>query len=300
MRKLFLFLTIFLALPGFSQQKNKFFTLYDGDLDSGSVMRRYDILFDFDKASLRPEDSLTLDSIAHWIIIHPEFTIEVDNHIDYEDPKYSMNLTFTRAKAIVTELINLGVPFTQIAAKGYGDRKNIISQAIIAKNTSQIEKDSLRRINRRTEFKIIAVNAKLMHPFLLSDKTFWPGEVLRDEGKILFDLGYAGLRPESKTYLDTIVLFMKAHPALKVEVDSHTDIRGSWNYNLKLSGMRAACIMDYLVSQGIDQSRLSSKGFGESQPIIPEEEIKVEKTKEEQENFYRKNRRTEFKIISVK
>lgn len=275
------------------------FTFDDGFLDYGSVMIRHDILFDLSKATLRPEDSIPLDSMAAWMKLHPEFMVEVSNHTDYVNPKSSTRLTQARADAIRNYLVNRGVPAYKITAVGYGDSRNIIPNAFIAKETSKQKQDSIRAINRRTEFRIIAVYAYLEHPFLLTDTIFWPGEVLRDEGKILFDLDKSALRPESKLYLDTIVLFMKEHPQMKIEVDAHTDSRGNDNYNLDLSQRRAQCVADYLISQGIDPSRLRSKGFGETQPIWRDIEVHF-KTPEEKEAKYEVNRRIEFKIISVK
>lgn len=298
------FLTILfftsLSVSSFSQTNQKTFTLHDGELDSGSVMRRYDIFFDLGKATLRPEDSIVLDSIADWIILHPEFTIEVGNHTDYVPPSSSYRLTQARAKSVCDYLVAHSVPAQRVIPKGYSDVKNIVPQSVIAKETSKAKKDSLQRINRRTEFKIIGVNPKLMKSFLLTDTIFWPGQVLRDERRILFDLSKSTIRPQSKPYLDSIVLFLKQHPNLKIEIDSHTDTRGSTTFNTRLSEMRARSVMDYLVSQGIDASRLRSKGFGEFQPIVPEKEILLQQTQGEKEALYQQNRRTEFKIISVR
>jgi outer membrane protein OmpA-like peptidoglycan-associated protein len=300
MRSFFTATFLFLLFsPAFAFGGQKTFTLNDGELDSSSVMRRYDIYFDLGKPTLRPEDSLALDSIAGWIILHPEFIIEVGNHTDYVNPNSSSRITMARAVSVCNYLIAHSVPKEQLLAKGYGDTRKIISEQIVAKELSKAKKDSLHALSRRTEFKIIGVNPKLMKAFLLTDTLFWPGEVLRDERRIMFDLNHSGLRPESKPYLDSIALFLKAHPNLKVEVDAHTDIRGSAQYNDRLSEMRAICIKDYLVSQGIDPLRLRAKGFGESQPIWTEKEIRLLQTKEEKEALYQQNRRIEFKIIKV-
>jgi outer membrane protein OmpA-like peptidoglycan-associated protein len=297
MRPFFLW---FLLLPAFafSQVQQKTFSFRDGYLDYGSVMRRHDILFDLNKPTRRPEDSIPLDSMVNWIKLHPEFAIEIDQHTDYVNPNSSSRLTLSRANAIRDYLVAHGVQVTKVTAVGYGDTRNIISQAVIAKTTNKGKQDSLRAINRRTEFRIVAVYAYMMHPFLLTDSVFWSGEVLRDQGRILFDLNYAGLRPESKPYLDSIVLFLRQHPKIKMEVDTHTDSRGSDEYNLKLSQMRAQCIMDYLISQGIEATRLRAKGFGETQPIWRDIELHFH-TKIEQEEKYQVNRRIEFKIIST-
>jgi outer membrane protein OmpA-like peptidoglycan-associated protein len=61
---------------------------------------------------------------------------------------------------------------------------------------------------------------------------------------------------------------MKAHPEIAmVEIEGHTDSRGADAYNMSLSERRAASVKKYFESKGIESSRLSSKGYGETQPI---------------------------------
>jgi outer membrane protein OmpA-like peptidoglycan-associated protein len=298
MKSFFVIALLGLSCCAFSQEERRTFSFNSGFLDEGSVMIRHDLFFDLNKPTLRPEDSIPLDSIATWMKLHPEFEIEVGNHSDYINPNSSTRLTLSRANTIRDYLVAHGVQATKVTAVGYGDTRNIIPQSVIAKTASKGKQDSLQAINRRTEFKIVAVYPGLMKAFLLTDTVFWPGEVLRDEGKILFDLDKAGLRPETKEYLDTIVLFLKQHPAMKLEVDAHTDSRGSDDSNLRLSQARAQCIMDYLISRGIEASRLRAKGFGETQPIWRDIELHFN-SPEEREAKYQVNRRTEFKIISL-
>jgi outer membrane protein OmpA-like peptidoglycan-associated protein len=61
-----------------------------------------------------------------------------------------------------------------------------------------------------------------------------------------------------------LVQFMKDNPTINVEVGSHTDCRNSDSYNQTLSENRAKASVDYVVSQGIDRSRISGKGYGET------------------------------------
>ena len=104
---------------------------------------------------------------------------------------------------------------------------------------------------------------------------------------IFFDTDKYTLRKESCVELDKLVLFLQANPKLKIEIGGHTDSEGSDSYNLQLSSARAKTVSEYLVSHGIDVMRLSSKVYGETQPIDTNE------TPEGKAN----NRRTEFKII---
>lgn len=106
---------------------------------------------------------------------------------------------------------------------------------------------------------------------------------------IEYDLGKSTLRPDSKKKLDELVEFLKLNDNLIIEISSHTDLRGSDMANLKLSEARAKSVSDYLIENGIPAVRLTAKGYGETQPIIP-------KAKTEEE--HQKNRRTAFRTLS--
>ena len=82
-----------------------------------------------------------------------------------------------------------------------------------------------------------------------------------------FDFNKATLKPEGKRLVDEAVKVMKDKPDLHVSVEGHTDSIGSVPYNQKLSERRANAVRDYLVSQGIDASRIATRGFGKSKPI---------------------------------
>jgi outer membrane protein OmpA-like peptidoglycan-associated protein len=60
---------------------------------------------------------------------------------------------------------------------------------------------------------------------------------------------------------------MNQNPGMKLNIAGHTDWVGSDEYNQKLSDSRAASVMNYLISKGVDASRIKSKGYGESTPI---------------------------------
>ena len=108
----------------------------------------------------------------------------------------------------------------------------------------------------------------------------------------LYDIYYnfdsAKLLPDSKTALDRIILLLQSNPTLKLEFGSHTDSRGTHEYNDKLSEERAKSVVDYLVNAGINRTRLSWKGYGKRHPLI---------ARPATEGEHRMNRRTSFKII---
>ena len=82
-----------------------------------------------------------------------------------------------------------------------------------------------------------------------------------------FDFDKATLTPTAKGILDQVAAALQSRPDIKVEIDGHTDGKGSVPYNQKLSERRAASVVLYLVGKGIDSGRMTSAGFGKSMPV---------------------------------
>lgn len=92
------------------------------------------------------------------------------------------------------------------------------------------------------------------------------GIVVELSDKVLFDFGKSDLTAASKQSLDKIVLVFNKYPDTNVEIQGHTDSKGSTEYNQALSVKRATTVSDYLTSKNISSSRLTIKGFGEDAP----------------------------------
>jgi outer membrane protein OmpA-like peptidoglycan-associated protein len=95
--------------------------------------------------------------------------------------------------------------------------------------------------------------------------------------------------------LDSILIFFKENPDLKIEIGSHTDSRGSDEYNNKLSQARAQSVVDYLIGKGIPEDRLLAHGYGKT--MLVNNCVTGAPCSEEE---HQKNRRTTFKVISAK
>ena len=104
---------------------------------------------------------------------------------------------------------------------------------------------------------------------------------------ILFDTGKSSIKAQSNAVLADIIGILKEYPSAKFTVEGHTDSVGSEKLNQRLSDSRANSVKEYLTSHGIDAFRLSSQGYGESNPIDSN------KTKSGRAN----NRRVEINLV---
>ena len=111
---------------------------------------------------------------------------------------------------------------------------------------------------------------------------------------IYFELNSSYLTKQAKIELQKVVDLMTKYPKMVIESASHTDSRGIEGYNLWLSDRRAKSTVNYIIDRGIDPSRITGKGYGETQ-LINQCTDGVECTEAQHE----KNRRTEFVIIRM-
>ena len=112
------------------------------------------------------------------------------------------------------------------------------------------------------------------------------GSVVR-LNNVYFDFDKWFLRPESFVELDRVVKMLVENPVIEIEMSAHTDSRGSDEYNIKLSDNRAKSVVEYIISKGISETRIISKGYGETKPVVPND------TDENRQL----NRRVEFTIL---
>ena len=108
---------------------------------------------------------------------------------------------------------------------------------------------------------------------------------------IYYNFDKYDIREDAKVELDKIVKVMNENPEVKIELGSHTDCRGSWKYNSRLSKKRAKSAADYIAKRITNSDRIVSKGYGESQPVS---DCKCASCSKEEHQL---NRRTEFIII---
>lgn len=114
------------------------------------------------------------------------------------------------------------------------------------------------------------------------------GIVVEFSEKVLFGFDQSVLNATSKQSLDKLVTVLNEYPDTDIEVQGHTDSKGSDSYNEKLSRRRADAVSSYLRSKGIASSRLSTKAYGESAP----------KYSNESTDGAAQNRRVEFLVFA--
>jgi peptidoglycan-associated lipoprotein len=116
--------------------------------------------------------------------------------------------------------------------------------------------------------------------------------------RIYFASDKFNIANQASIELEKIVVVMNQHPTMKIDIRSHTDCRQTVNYNKVLSEKRAFAIMNWLVKKGIDKSRLTAKGYGQSQ-ILNNCNCLPTKKSDCTEEQHQLNRRSEFIITAL-
>lgn len=252
------------------------------------------VFFKFDSDELTAESEVTLNNVANVLKKYPNAKVEIQGHTDnFGDEKYNELLSKNRARSVREYLISKGIDGAQLTTVGYGETKPIMDN-----NT-----DYGRAINRRIEFNISNednIKIKSVKPSMENTSSaFTDGS---EENKIAsalekgeklsftnvrFKFNSDELTEPSKTILDNVVNVLEKLTDLNLEVEGHTDSDGEELYNQDLSKRRAISVKNYLVKNGINEERLTTSGFGETNPISDNDTAEGKA----------KNRRIEFKPI---
>ncbi|WP_458627449.1 OmpA family protein [Winogradskyella sp. PC D3.3] len=107
---------------------------------------------------------------------------------------------------------------------------------------------------------------------------------------IYFDFAKWDIKPQAAKTLDVLVALLNKYPRMEIQLGAHTDSRAGFEFNMDLSEKRARATLEYLVENGISRERLTSKGYGETKPLVPCGENCTE-------TEFSINRRCEFLIL---
>ena len=115
------------------------------------------IYYDYDKATLRPESKLVLDTVFIFFKENPDLTIEIGSHTDSRgSDAYNLKLSQARAQSVVDYFIQKGIPAERLIAKGYGETKLINNCG----NGSKCSEEEHQK-NRRTTFRVASAKLNL-------------------------------------------------------------------------------------------------------------------------------------------
>lgn len=146
-------------------------------------------------------------------------------------------------------------------------------------NTSRI-----RKITNKATTRVLSADLNMLRV----------GDIIQLDN-IYYDLDKWTIRSDASLELDKLVATMQKYPTLSVEIRSHTDSRGDAVYNRYLSAQRANSVVSYMASKGISRKRMIAAGYGESL-LLNNCANDVDCTETE----HQRNRRTEFKVLSIK
>jgi len=192
-----------------------------------------------------------------------------------------------------TEPVNFGYPVNSIKDDIYftsrGSEKNLLEEVLLSSDRSA---ECCLELFTLT-YKLVEVVKKDTPVIpLLKEEPKVETVIVMDN--VYYDFDKSTLQQESFSTLDRLVASMNQYPTLVIEIRAHTDSKGGDKYNLDLSEARARSVVDYLISKGIDKTRLQSKGYGAAMPVAPN---KHEDGSDDPEGR-RRNRRTEFRVVS--
>jgi outer membrane protein OmpA-like peptidoglycan-associated protein len=156
---------------------------YQLDFELASITRPVlidNIFYEFDKATLTPESTASLDELVKLLENNPNVTIELASHCDFRGrDQYNERLSQKRAEAVVAYLIDNGIDKERLTAKGYGESKpktvnrkltekypflkenDVLNEAFINALSSEEEQEICHQLNRRTEFQVLRTTYKL-------------------------------------------------------------------------------------------------------------------------------------------
>jgi outer membrane protein OmpA-like peptidoglycan-associated protein len=166
-----------------------------------------------------------------------------------------------------------------------------VSDSVQLQKDRELEKLALEEALKKKEADRLAAEEKARLE-AEKDRIKALEDALEDIGKVYFALNSSYLNTDSKVVLDKMIDFLTTNPSVHIAIGSHTDSRGTAEYNNWLSGRRAKRTMDYLVARGIAADRLSARGEGELH-LSNHCSDGVHCTEDE----HRVNRRSEFSLL---
>jgi len=159
--------------------------------------------------------------------------------------------------------IHVAIAYTSGKLKAYINETRLINIPRLSYDPTGI---SIRALHAGEESHYYIKNIRIAEGGVkYYDRFMQDGKIIANG--IRFDVNKATLKPESMGVINEIATLMKEHPEVSFSVEGHTDSDGDGSFNQTLSEQRAGTVVEALKSLGIDGSRMTSKGWGESKPL---------------------------------
>ena len=184
--------------------------------------------------------------------------------LDADRAKFSNDAAAAAAKT-ESDRLKLESDNRANAAKADADRDRAASQAALDAAAKQVAQLEAQKAALRTQL-LAQFNA------ILQTQDTARG-LIANMTDVLFDTAKSTLRPLAREKLAKVAGIVSGHPGLKLDVEGHTDSVGTDDYNQTLSEQRGSSVRDYLTNQGMATASVTSKGFGESQPIASNDTV---------------------------
>ena len=189
---------------------------------------------------------------------------------------------------------NVSVLFGKENKKTLSDGEGFLTMEMLENTDYQFVVSREGYLNKTATFSTRGIGKDPNNPIqkfeleVVLDKIYKNKEIVLEN--IYYDYDKWDIRNDAQPTLNKLAQTLAENPTVKIQLNSHTDCRGNDKYNEELSQRRAQSAVDYLISKGIESSRLTAKGYGES---VPANTCQCSKCSEEE---HQANRRTTFKI----
>ncbi|WP_185974263.1 OmpA family protein [Litoribacter populi] len=257
------------------------------------------IYYDLDKSEIRIEAKPALDKLAEMMKENDFLDLQVNSHTDVRASEtYNLALSQKRAESVVEYLVKKGVSKSRITPEWHGKTKPVRDCG-----NGQPCSETDHQLNRRSELVLRAFpesGKDYDFPIDLAaadcdENTLLAAiqDRLQENGllalpRVYFDFDKHTLRLPHKMELEKLALWMQQRRDFHLDLQGHTDIRGSEDYNKRLSERRAQVVFDYLKGRGVDENRMAFQWFGKTRPVVD-----CSQCTEEQ---HQANRRTEVRF----
>lgn len=267
------------------------------------VTDTFKLFFDLGITRLSPANEKKIDLLIYNDKIITGSSVMIIGYADYLGSEgLNKGLSMKRAENVKDYLVKYGVNASDIKlceGKGEIDRKDATRQGGFATDRRVdivVNNGSKRKPTEKPTGKPVIQKVNITN--LDEIKKLKPGSIFLLKN-VYFPPDRHIIKPESKETLEKLTVVLKNNPNLKISIEGHVccispeapDALDVDTYEATLSVNRAKAIYNYLVSKGIEASRLKYEGFGKRKPVVP-----VEKTEEDAE----KNRRVEIRILENK